>query len=80
MLVRRSEKSLSGARSQMRFFVSILHNADLTGGSVERYFYSSQVIDRIELAVDEQRFAAGIVAPQSPLQVCFWGPSGVCRN
>jgi hypothetical protein len=64
VLVRRSEQSLSGARSQMRFFVSILHNACLAGGSVEGYFYSSQVIDRIGLAGDEQRVAAGVAAPE----------------
>jgi hypothetical protein len=48
----------------MRFFVSILHNACLAGGSVEGYFYSSQVIDRIGLAGDEQRVAAGVAAPE----------------
>jgi hypothetical protein len=60
VLVRRNEQSLSGARSQTWLFVSILHNPWLAQHRFEGCFYSSQVIDRIGLAGDEQRFAVAV--------------------
>jgi hypothetical protein len=60
VLVRRSEPSLSGARSQTRLFVSILHNAWFAQPPCEAAFYSSQVVDQIGLVGDEHLFEVAV--------------------